>query len=324
MDNRRNRVFKNKIIMLPFFKKRKKECGLLPHKRTNIYGVGQSMQFTPWPITTFGVKKYWQESMGEGIKIAVLDTGCDYNHEDIKSNIIDGWNTIANNDECMDDNGHGTHVAGTIAASNNTLGVVGVAPKAKIMPIKVLAGDGQGSNLDVARGIIWAVDHDADIITMSLGSPYPSKPLEDAILYAKQNRVIILCAAGNSGNNHDIMYPAKYTDTISIGAIDKNLNVCAFSCTGDSLDFVAPGEDIPSCVNNGQYAIMSGTSMANPYAVGCLAILMSYRNKIGQPVRLHRDEYISILAGRTRHISDAQYIGNRNYEGYGIIQPVTK
>lgn len=310
--------------MLSFFKKRRKECGLLPHTRTDLHGIADSMQFVPWPVTQFNVKKHWQLSMGEGVKIAILDTGCDDTHEDIKDNIIDGWNIIGNNAKIMDDNGHGTHVAGTAAATHNNLGVVGVAPQAKIIPVKVLAGDGQGSNSDVAKGILWAVDRGADIITMSLGSPYPSQSLENAIAYAKSKKTIIMCAAGNSGNHNDIMYPAKYDYTISVGAINKRLMLSGFSCTGDSLDFVAPGEDIPSCVPNNQYALMSGTSMANPYAVGCLAILMGFLKKKNKDVKLTKEQYIDILSKYTTHINQQKYVGVKRYEGYGIIQPVTQ
>lgn len=304
-----------------FSRKRKKDCGLLPHKRTNMYGVGPSMQFTPWPIITFDIKKYWSISKGENINIAVLDTGCDFNHNDIKSSIYNGWNIIENNSNFMDYNGHGTHVAGTISASDNTLGVVGVAPKSKIIPVKVLGDDGQGSNMDVAKGIVWATDNQADIITMSLGSIHGSRPIEDAINYAKTKGVLIVCAAGNSGNDHDIMYPAKYPQTISIGAIDRNLMLCDFSCTGDSLDFVAPGEDIPSCVPGNQYALMSGTSMANPYAVGCLAITLSALKNSGKTTQYSKEDIVKLLCKNSSHIKDKA--GDRRYEGCGIVHPVT-
>lgn len=308
---------------LDIFNRKRKECGLLPHIRQDVAYIHQNMQFYPWPILTFDVKKHWRFSMGEDIKIAVLDTGCDSNHEDIKSNILDGKNILSNNDNFMDDNGHGTHVAGTTAASHNSLGVVGVAPKSQIVPVKVLGGDGSGSNIDVAKGIVWAVDRGVDIITMSLGSPYPSKPLEDAISYAKQKKTLIVCAAGNAGNDQDIMYPAKYPYTISIGAISKDLTLSKFSCTGSSLDFVAPGEDIPSCIPGNQYALMSGTSMANPYAVGCIAILMGYLKKQSKDYRLTREKFLEILSKYTKHLIQKEYAGIREKEGYGIIQPVT-
>lgn len=302
--------------------KKKNDCGLLPHTRENLNGLYGSMQFYPWPIKKFNVEKVWDVAMGENVVVAVLDSGCDSSHEDIKDNLVKGWNTINNNSDTNDDNGHGTHVAGTIGAVNNILGVVGVAPKVKIMPVKVLNAEGMGSNVDVARGIIWACDNGADILTMSLGSEYPSKPIEDALKYAKTKNVVIFCAAGNSGNNIDIQYPAKYEQTISIGAIDKNLKICEFSCTGDSLDFVAPGQDIPSCVPNNSYAIMSGTSMATPYAVGCAALLLSSIRQKNPGKKISKNEYIDILSKYTKHLSQSEFSGNRRYEGNGIIYPV--
>jgi subtilisin family serine protease len=302
--------------------KRKNECGLLPHTRENIHGLYGSMQFYPWPIKLFDVEKTWNKTMGENVTVGVLDTGCDSAHDDLKDNLLQGWNAIKNNSNTNDDNGHGTHVAGTIGAANNLLGVVGVAPKIKILPVKVLNEEGMGSNLDVARGIIWACDNGADILTMSLGSDHPSKPLEDALKYAVSKNVIIFCAAGNSGNDTDIKYPAKYPQTISIGAIDKNLKICSFSCTGDSLDFVAPGQDIPSCMPNNSYALMSGTSMATPFAVGCAALLLSSARTRISGKKLTKDEYIEIFSKYSRHLSQSEYAGNRRYEGNGIIYPV--
>lgn len=307
--------------MFSFIRKKRDDCKLLPHIRQNIYGLNRSMQFMPWPLLAFDIPKYWNNSTGKGIIVAVLDTGCDYNHIDISSNIINGWNIIENNNNFMDDNGHGTHVAGTIAASNNTLGVVGVAPEAKIMPVKVLNRDGSGSNIDVANGILWALENNADIITMSLGSEQPSKQIEKAIQYASSKNVPIFCAAGNSGNHVDIQYPAKYKETISIGAIDKDLKICDFSCTGQNLDFVAPGQDIPSCVPKNQYAIMSGTSMANPYAVGCAAICLYSIRRTSPNKNLSKEEYIKILSRNAKHVSQREYINNKRYEGNGIVQP---
>jgi thermitase len=309
--------------MFNFLKfKKKNECGLLPHTRENLHGIYGSMQFYPWPIKMFDVEKCWNKTMGEKVVVAVLDTGCDVTHEDLKENIVAGKNIVDNNNNVMDENGHGTHVAGTIGAANNILGVVGVAPKVKIMPVKVLSANGMGSNTDVAKGIIWACDHGADIITMSLGSANPSKQIEDALKYASTKKVVVFCAAGNSGNESDINYPAKYPQTISIGAIDKDLKICDFSCTGDSLDFVAPGQDIPSSIPNNSYAVMSGTSMATPYAVGCAALLLSSHRRYDNKNILSKDDFIKLFSQQAIRLKQPEYAGNKRYEGNGIIRPV--
>lgn len=305
---------------------KRNNCKLLPHIRQDLYGLSpSSVQFYSWPIKTFNVQKQWSYSQGEGVTIAVIDTGCDLDHEDIKSNITDGINLIDRTKDPFDDNGHGTHVAGTIAAINNGVGMVGVAPKSRIVPIKALGGDGSGSNKNVAEGIVWAVDRGVDIITMSLGSEHPSIQIEKAIQYAKEHNVIIFCAAGNSGIESGIQYPAKYKHTISIGSIDKNLSLCEFSCCGDELDFLAPGEDIVSAIPGNNYASMTGTSMANPFAVGCAALLLSYAKKIKfaslDNMLRSSEDYVSVFAKKAQKLSDYKYSGLRKYEGNGIIRP---
>lgn len=306
---------------------KRQKCKLLPFVRTDLFGLDRnSVQFYPWPIKTFNIEKSWKSSQGEGVKIAVIDTGCDLNHEDIKENIIDGFNVLSPNSEPLDDNGHGTHVAGTISASNNSLGMVGVAPRAKIMPVKALDGSGRGDNKNVTQAILWAVDNGADIITMSLGSEYPCPQMEQAIKYAKNKHVIIFCAAGNSGIDSGIQYPAKYADTVSIGAVNEKLEICEFSCCGPELDFLAPGYNIVSAVPGNNYASMNGTSMATPFAVGCAALLLSYARKnpnaaIDNMLRT-REDYIAAFARNSIRLKQTKYAGNKNYEGYGIIKPI--
>lgn len=303
---------------------RRKDCKLLPHIKENLYGLSpDSAQLIGWQVKEFNIESKWSQSQGENVKIGIIDTGCDFNHIDIKDNIIDGINIIDPSKDPMDDNGHGSHVAGTVAASNNGLGIVGIAPKAKIAPIKVLNGNGAGTNPDIAKGIVWAADNTMDIVTMSLGSEYPSKEIENAIIYAKSKNLIVFCAAGNSGIESEIMYPARYENTISIGAINRQLDICEFSCCGDELDFVAPGFEIISCIPNNSYAIMSGTSMATPYAVGCAALLLSHRrtNLFSNNELLNLESYISIFSKNCISIKNPKYSGNKRYEGNGIIRP---
>jgi subtilisin family serine protease len=302
---------------------RRKDCKLLPHIKENLYGLSpDSAQLIGWQIKEFGIESKWSKSQGENVTIGVIDTGCDINHKDIKDNIVQGINIIDPSKDPIDDNGHGSHVAGTIAASNNGLGIVGVAPKAKIAPIKALNGNGLGSNTDIAKAIVWAADNKIDIVTMSLGSEYPSKQIENAIIYAKSKNLIIFCAAGNSGIESGIQYPAKYENTISVGAINRQLDICEFSCCGEELDFVAPGYEIISCIPNNSYAIMSGTSMATPYAVGCAALLLSYRrNLFSNNDLIDINSYISVFSKNCQRVNNQKYSGNKKYEGYGIIRP---
>ena len=291
---------------------------LFPYIREDVFGLDtKSGQFYGWEIQKFEIQKYWKYSMGQDVKIAVIDTGCDLTHDDLKRNLIDGYNFIEEGQPPMDRNCHGTHVAGTIAASDNNLGMVGVAPKSKIMPIKALGDDGSGSLKAVCKAIIWAADNDADIITMSLGSPMNSIHLDKAVNYAASKGSVMFCAAGNSGPATDIMFPAKYRSTISIAAIDIDFNRTSFSCSGPSLDFLAPGKDILSCVPSNRYAKLSGTSMSNPFAVGCASLAMSCAGR-----RLNRFELVEAFKKTCKSLSNPVWSGNKNYEGYGILYPI--
>ena len=307
--------------------KRKSNYGLLPYIREDVYGLSPTTaQILGWEIKKFNIENQWKISKGEGVKIAVIDTGCDLDHPDLKNNILQGKNFVNPRKDPWDINGHGSHTAGTIAADDNGIGMVGVAPKAKIIPIKALNDEGGGNVNDIVNAIIWATDNGADFISMSLGSPGQSIDLENAIKYAASKGCIIFCAAGNSGEAVDIMYPARYDHTIAIGAIDKNLSRTAFTCSGETLDFLAPGHDILSCVPNGRYALMSGTSMSTPFAVGCAALLLSHARQVDHsPIALMlktSEDYVKVFKKKAQHLTDPRYSGIKKYEGYGILYPV--
>lgn len=302
---------------------KKNTINLLPYIQEPLFGLSSSdPQLVGWEIHKFNIQNQWKLSQGEDVVIAVIDTGCDINHADLKNNIVKGINFVEKGSDPIDRNGHGTHVSSTIAASNNGFGMVGVAPKAKIMPVKSLDDSGGGDLKNVVDGIIWAADQSVDIITMSLGSPGSAAPLEDAINYAASKGCIIFCAAGNSGPSKDIMYPAKYNHTIAIGAIDENLERTNFTCSGDSLDFLAPGHNIMGCAPNNRYALMSGTSMSNPFAAGCAALLCSYNKKYHKYNLKNTEDYIEVFKTKSQKLNNPSYSGQKRYEGYGIMYPV--
>ncbi|MEH1823494.1 MAG: S8 family peptidase [Nostoc sp.] len=238
---------------------------------------------------------------GKGVVVAVLDTGVDYNHEDLSNNIwtnskeipgngIDddgngyvddssGWNFSENNNNTLDQNGHGTHVSGTIAGENNNYGVTGIAYDAKIMPVKVLNDSGSGSYSSIAKGIHYAVDNGANVINLSLGGGSSNRTLESAINYASSKGVIVVMAAGNDGDSSP-GYPARYASKsgIAVGAVDRNNNMPDFSNrsgTNEISYVTAPGVKVYSSVPNNQYATYSGTSMATPHVAGIVALMLS-------------------------------------------------
>jgi subtilisin family serine protease len=300
----------------------KNNCGLFPYIKEELYGDFLSGQNIPWSIQKFQIDQLWNASKGDGVKVAVIDSGCDLNHEDLKENFIQGKNFVELNKDPMDENSHGTHVAGTICAENNNLGVVGIAPDVQIMPIKVFGADGRGDNRTVANAIVWAADHGADILCMSLGSPHQSSELESAINYALKKGAVSFCAAGNGGESSSIYYPARYEQTVSTGAIDDKMNRAYFTCKGDQLDFLAPGFNILSTVPGNKYALMSGTSMANPFVVGCASLLLSYvrKNKLNIKLKTAND-YIEVLQKYTFNLANPNYSGHKEYEGNGVLDP---
>lgn len=298
----------------------KKEFHLFPHEVKTLFTIQEVKQNVGWGISAFDLPRAWQKSKGEGVKIAVLDTGCDLTHPDLISNLLPGKNFVDQNKEPWDDNGHGTHVCGIIAAENNDIGMVGVAPNSKIIPIKVLDKNGSGDAKTVCEGIAWAVDvAKADFICMSLGCPKPVEKVRKSIQYALSKKAICFVAAGNAGTTKEVFYPANYPESIAIGSIDENFNRSSFSNTGENLDFLAPGGKILSTVPTNWYAIMSGTSMATPFVVGVAALYLSYVRKNNLNIKLENNwDYINEFKKYTKQINVKN---NRFFEGFGILDP---
>ncbi|WP_053363114.1 S8 family peptidase [Bacillus sp. FJAT-27251] len=228
----------------------------------------------------------WPETKGQGITIAVLDTGCETSHPDLAGKIIGGRNFTkddqGNPDIFEDYNGHGTHVAGTIAAGLNDTGVAGVAPEANLLILKVLGKNGSGQYDWIINAIRYATSQKVDIISMSLGGPQDVKELHNAIKEAIAANILVVCAAGNEGDGEDatdeLAYPGAYNEVISVGAIDLDRNSSQFTNSNNEIDLVAPGERITSTYLNGSYATLSGTSMATPHVSGALALLKVLSN----------------------------------------------
>jgi subtilisin family serine protease len=300
----------------------KDDAFLFPFDREDIFGASSSdPQSLGWEITKLGVDEQWSKSQGEGVTVAVIDTGCDATHPDIRDNIVEQYNFINKTQGAMDDNGHGSHVSGTIAAINNGVGMVGVAPRAKIMSLKALNAQGNGRMSDIVDAVLYAANNGADIITMSLGSKACPRSMQEAIRHAESRNCLIFCAAGNSGPKVDILCPAKDEKTIAIGAIDINFNRTGFTCSGPRLDFLAPGSNIRSIVPHNKYALMSGTSMSNPFAAGCAALYLSYYRYKKNQKYISREEMINIFKKNTLMLKNTSQ-RSKKMQGYGIIKPV--
>lgn len=302
--------------------RKKTICKLFPVKREDVLTLQEARQRAGWNITAFNLPEAWKHTQGEGVKIAVLDSGCDLDHPDLKGNLLPGINLVMPGHPPWDDNQHGTHVIGTICAENNELGVVGVAPEAKVMPVKILDKHGNGNLKNVVMGIHWAIEHDADIISMSLGAPVQIPSVRKAIIEAAKKGIPTFVAAGNAGNTKDVFYPAAYPETIAIGSVDENFKRSKFSNTGRNLDFMAPGDKIFSTVPDDWYAILSGTSMACPFAVGVAALVLSYAKKHKLGVSLNTvEDFRNAFRKHCIPISDRKWKDKKFYQGFGIIDP---
>jgi type VII secretion-associated serine protease mycosin len=253
--------------------------------RTAQFAVDDPLYGSQWGLPRVGAPSAWNVTRGAGVVVAVIDTGVDFTHPDLRASLLTtcGYDFVNRDADPTDDNGHGTHVSGIVAATaNNGLGGCGAAPEAKVMPIKVLGADGSGSDSDVALGIRWAASHGAKVINMSLGGEGSSYTIDQAVAYAESRDVVIVAAAGNGDGAHNPLYltdfyPASAPGVLGVGATTSSDGIAPFSNYGPYVDVSAPGVDILSTTFGPAhgYASWSGTSMATPFAAGALALIRS-------------------------------------------------
>lgn len=255
-----------------------------------------------------------KDARGAGVRVAVLDTGCDLVHSEFEGAIRAHAN-FTDAPDVSDNQGHGTHVAGTIGARENDKGVLGVAPDCELLIGKVLGDDGSGYGEWIAAGIDWAVQNGAHLISMSLGSAFEDREITGAIVRAVKSGVWCICAAGNDGRPNSVNWPAKHPAAIAVGATDDRGRVAEFSSRGKQVDVAAPGVNILSAWPGGKFARISGTSMATPFVTGCIALALS------DDVALDSVADLRTLFERTSE--DVGDPGHDSDYGWGLINPDT-
>ena len=231
----------------------------------------------PWGVQQIRAPYAWSRTTGHRIKIGVIDTGVDFGHPDLNGSLARGINLLSRGVAPHDDNGHGTHIAGTIAAANQLKGMIGVAPRAIVHPVKAFDHNGSAYVSDIILGIEWCVRNRLHIINMSFGMKNRSKALLGAVNQAYHAGVVIVASSGNDGKRKSIDYPARYPQTISVGATNKLRRIAPFSNRGAHIDIYAPGDKIHSAWLRGKYHEMSGTSMATSHVSGAIALLLAER-----------------------------------------------
>jgi subtilisin len=272
-----------------------------------------------WGLAAYHVPEHWKSTRGQGVRVAVLDTGLDMIHPDLAGAVDDACDFTDSPRGAADGQGHGTHVAGTIGARRNEQGVAGVAPECRLLVGKVLGDDGSGTSEQVARGIDWAVAAGADILSLSLGSPDASATIKVAIDRAVAAGKFVICAAGNEGRDDAVNYPAKWEATIAVGAVDRLGQIARFSSRGPEVDVCGPGCDVLSTFPGGRYAKLSGTSMATPFVTGVVALMLAKHRAAGGATPIRNNHELREHLQRTA--TDAGPIGDDPAYGFGLINP---
>jgi serine protease len=282
---------------------------------TSFRPTGQSpndpLYSKQWNLQAIGTEAAWEETKGAGVTVAVIDTGVSQVPDLKGTKLVGGYDFVNDRAEAADDNGHGTHVAGTIAQStNNNYGVAGIAYEAAIMPLKVLSAGGGGTVADIAEAIRFAADNGADVVNMSLGGGGESSIMKEAIDYAHSKGVVIIAAAGNE-NRNSASYPARYPHVIGVAATDAAGGKAPYSNFGAGIDLAAPGgstagensaggilqETVDPRTGNTLFAAFQGTSMAAPHVAGVAALVKSAGSKTP-------DEIEAVLLQSARKATD--------------------
>ena len=263
----------------------KKTESIEPNYIYNAYEIPNDPDYSKqWNLRSINIEAAWDETKGSGVTVAVIDTGVSPVPDLADTKFVKGYDFVNDKEQATDDNGHGTHVAGTIAQStNNGYGVAGIAYQANIMPLKVLASGGGGTVADIAEAIRFAADNGADVINMSLGGGGASELMQEAVDYAHSKGVVIVAAAGNENRNSS-SYPARYPHVISVAATGPAGEKAPYSNFGAGVDIAAPGgsengkilqETIDYQTGEPTFAEYQGTSMASPHVAGVAALVKS-------------------------------------------------
>lgn len=278
-------------------------------------------QVIPWGLQLLGIPELHKQGIkGEGQLVAVLDTGVDRSHPDMKGAIDDRSRDFTGSQYGLEDRvGHGTHTAGTIGARDNGQGILPIAPDCRLLICKVLGDDGTGGGAEIAGGIRHAMSCNARILNMSLGSPTPDDLIRQALEEYVAWGGLVCCAAGNSGPRPNTgEYPAQWGNiALSVAALGQDQKIASFSSRSDEVDVAAPGVHVVSCWPQNRYAYLDGTSMATPHLAGVMALVRGYREKHGLPQFANQAAMWSAISATSRDLP----LEPSTADGRGVVNP---
>ena len=282
-------------------------------KEIDIKTLSQSPD---WSIGEYLIPEQWKDADGSGVKVAVLDTGVQRDHPDLVDKIAETKDFTDSRYGIEDRFDHGTWCAGMIAAENNEIGTVGVAPGAELYIAKIIGDSGGGEGSNFIKAIDWATEQECQILSVSLGSFLDDQQVHDAIRrFCFRTDCFVISAAGNEGGMSDnsINYPAKWEESIAVGAVDRYGQRTHYSSKGPELDVMAPGDEMLSTITGNTYGLMSGTSMATPFVAGVIALALSKGISFG-----HWEDLREVI----RDVStDIDSPGRDSNTGWGLLNP---
>lgn len=276
----------------------------------------QPVEVLPWGVNRIDAEKVWSQTSGDPVKVAIVDTGIDVKHPDLKDNLRGGVSTVGYTSSYNDDNGHGTHVGGIAAAVDNEVGAIGVGPKINLYAVKVLDRRGYGYLSDVIEGLDWAIQNGMRVVNLSLGTSSDVPSFREAVQKVYAAGIVPVAAAGNTGGA--VVYPAAYPEVIAVSATDQTDTLASWSSRGPEVDLAAPGVSIYSTYKGQTYKTLSGTSMAAPHVTGTAALVLTVPEKCDSDL----DGRCSVAEVQQRLEATAEdlgALGRDDLYGWGLV-----
>jgi len=297
------------------------DCFIPSFKIHDIGDIEALSQIYPQYVRELKIPSIWNKTKGKNVTVAVLDTGIQTHPDLIKNVDISRCRSFIEGEDIFDNfSGHGIHVGGIISASNDEFGIVGIAPEATLVSVKVLDKNGRSQKNSILKGLKYCLTLNPDVVNLSLGSTTPMPEEHKVIKELTSRGIPVVCSVGNSGdkNTNGVLYPANYEECIAVGSYNYSLikDRSRFSSYGEAVDLLAPGEEIFSTFLNGSYAVLSGSSMAAPMVTGVIALVISHFKKQNKNFTVQDIKKLLF-----ENAEDIKTNGRDDESGWGVLNP---